>query len=289
MDVLIALLAALAVIAFGLAMAPRPAAREAGSRTGWFERAVERRRRSLLAARLHVDARAFTLAGWATPPALVVGGLVLGSPVVAVAGGLAGLVVPRLYLDALVRAQRRRSEAEAPHLLQIAVASLSAGRTYLEALQEARSRTSDRWIRADLDHIIGQFHLDVPLERSIAEVRAWTVGRNLALLWDNLAICIGNRIPASRAKGLFVELNSTVQFNTQVQNEVKARTSGQRLQIWLLAAIVPGLFFYLKLINASFFDVLDQTAVGRFVLFPAAVALEVLGIALSFRLSRVEV
>jgi len=229
------------------------------------------------------------VACWATPPGLVLGGLVLGSPVVAVGGGLAGLLVPRLYLDWLVRAQRRRSEAEAPHLLQIVVASLSAGRTYLEALEEARARASDRWLRDDLDHVISQFHLDVPLERSIAEVRSWTAGRNLGLLWDNLAICIANRIPASRARGLFVELNSTVQFNVQVQTEVRARTSGQRAQIWLLAAIVPGLFLYLKLINPGFFDVLDQTVVGRYVLFPAAVCLEVLGIALSFRLSQIEV
>jgi Flp pilus assembly protein TadB len=288
MDLLIALLAALSVGAFGLAVAPRTAPAVA-VRASWFERAVARRRRQLRAARINVDARAFTLACWATPPGLVLGGLALGSPVVAAGAGAAGLVVPRLYLDALVRGQRRRSESEAPHLIQIVVASLSAGRTYLEALQEARSRAADRWVRADLDYIIGQFHLDVPLERSLAEVRAWTVGRNLGLLWDNLAICIANRIPASRAKGLFVELNSTVQFNTQVQSEVRARTSGQRLQIWLLAAIVPGLFFYLKLVNASFFDVLDETAVGRFVLFPAAVCLEVLGVVLSFRLSRVEV
>jgi hypothetical protein len=34
--------------------------------------------------------------------------------------------------------------------------------------------------------------------------------------------------------------------------------------------------------------VLDATTVGRFVLLPVAVALEVLGIVLSFRLARVE-
>ena len=289
MDLLAALVAALAVIAFGLAVAPRPEASGPVDRRSWFDRAVERRRHQLRVARLNVDARTFTLASLATPPSLVLAGLALGSPVVAVAAGLAGLLVPRLYLDALVRAQRRRSEAEAPHILQIIVASLGAGRTYLEALEEARSRATDRWVRADLDYIVGQFHLDVPLERSIAEVRGWTTSRNLGLIWDNLAICIANRIPASRAKGLFIELNGTVQFNVQVQSEVKARTSGQRMQIWLLAAIVPGLFFYLKLVNASFFDVLDQTNVGRFVLFPAAVCLEVLGVVLSFRLSRVEI
>jgi Flp pilus assembly protein TadB len=173
-------------------------------------------------------------------------------------------------------------------MLQVTLASLAAGSTYLEALQEARARAGDRWLRDDLDHVIAEFHLGVPLERSIAQVRTATAGRNLALIWDNLAICIANRIPAARAKGLFVELSSTVQFNVQVQQEVRARTSGQRAQIWLLALIVPGLFFYLRLIDPDLFTVLDATAVGRWVLLPVAVALEVLGIVLSFRLARVE-
>jgi Flp pilus assembly protein TadB len=288
-DLLIALVAAAATLMLGLGTAPsRPGVANRSEPRSLLNRAVEKRRRQLRAARLHVDARAFTMVCWLAPPALALGGVLLGSPVVALGACAAGFAVPRLYLDALVRAQRRRSEAEAPRLLQVILASLTAGRTYLEALKEARARASDRWVRDDLDHIIGQFHLDVPLEQSIAEVRATTAGHNLALIWDNLAICIANRIPASRAKGLLVELASTVQFNVQIQQEVRARTSGQRAQIWLLAAIVPGLFFYLRLINPDFFAVLDGTAVGRYLLFPLAVCLEVLGITLSFRVARLE-
>ena len=110
----------------------------------------------------------------------------------------------------------------------------------------------------------------------------------MALIWDNLAICLANKIPTSRAKGLFNELASTVQFNVQVQQEIRAKTSGQRVQIWLLAAIVPGLYLYLRFINPDFFFVLDQTAIGKFVLFPAAMALEILGLVLSFRVAQVE-
>jgi Flp pilus assembly protein TadB len=289
-DLLIALGTATSTLLLGLATAPAPpaAAGPAAIHRPLIERLTERRRRQLRAARLHVDARTFTLACLASPPLLALGGLVLGSPVVAVAAGAAGLALPRLYLDALVRAQRRRTEAEAPRLLQVLVATLAAGRTYLEALGEARVRVADRWLRDDLDHVISRFHLDVPLERSIAEVRAATAGRNLALVWDNLALCIAHHIPAARAQGLLTELSSTVQFNVQVQQEVHARTSGQRLQIWLLAAIVPGLFLYLRMVDRGFFAVLDDTVTGRFLLLPAAVLLEVLGVVLSFRVSRVE-
>jgi Flp pilus assembly protein TadB len=289
-DLLIALCAATSTLLLGLASAPDPGGPAAGAgRRPLLEHAVERRRCQLRAARLHVDARAFTIVCLASPPLLAVGGLlVLGSPVVAVAAGAAGLALPRLYLDALVRAQRQRTEAEAPRLLQVLVAALVAGRTYLEALVEARARVADRWLRDDLDHVISRFHLDVPLERSLAEVRAATAGRNLALVWDNLAVCIAHHIPAARAQGLLTELSSTVQFNVQVQQEVHARTAGQRLQIWLLAAIVPGLFLYLRLVDRDVFAVLDDTATGRYLLLPAAVLLEVLGVVLSFRVARIE-
>lgn len=289
MDLLIAAMVATAVMVLGIGTAPM---RERDSnrppRTSFFQRSVEKRRGQLRAARLHIDPRTFTLVCWLSPPLLLLTGFLIGSPVAAIGGGALGFAVPRLYLDALVRAQRRRTEAEAPRMLQVMLASLTAGRTYLEALQEARTRATDRWLRRDLDHIIGQFHLDVPLEQSIAEVRETSAGRNLGLIWDNLAICIANRIPASRARGLLVELASTVQFNVQVQQEVRARTSGQRAQIWLLAAIVPGLFFYLRLINPDFFVVLDSTIVGRYLLFPLAISLEVLGVVLSFRVARIE-
>ena len=288
MDLLIAVVAAAAVLILGIATAPRRREMPQRTRASLFQRAVQRQRTQLRAARLNVDARRFTLLCLATPPVLVLAGMILGSPVVAVVGGAAGFAVPRLYLDALVRAQRRRTEAEAPRLLQVILASLASGSTYLEALQEARARATDRWLRDDLDRVIADFHLGVPLERSIAEVRSATAGRNLALIWDNLAICIANRIPASRAKGLFVELSATVQFNVQVQQEVRARTSGQRAQIWLLALIVPGLFLYLRMLDSSLFAVLDATTLGRWVLLPAAVFLEVLGIVLSFRFARVE-
>jgi Flp pilus assembly protein TadB len=287
-DLLIAVVAAAAVLLLGVATAPGRHDAARPPRGSLLDRAVQRQRVRLRAARLNVDARRFTLLCLATPPLLVLAGLVLGSPVVAVVGGSAGFAVPRLYLDALVRAQRRRTEAEAPRLVQVILASLASGSTYLEALQEARGRAADRWLRDDLDHVVAEFHLGVPLERSIVEVRSATAGRNLALIWDNLAICIANRIPAARAKGLFVELASTVQFNVQVQQEVRARTSGQRAQIWLLALIVPGLFLYLRVLDSSLFDVLDATTLGRWVLMPVAVFLEVLGIVLSFRFARVE-
>ena len=130
--------------------------------------------------------------------------------------------------------------------------------------------------------------LDAPLHDSLREIRARTTTRNLGLVWETLTICAENQLPTQAARSLLFELSTTVQFNVQLANEVRARSAGQRAQIWLLAVIVPGMYLYLRLTNPQLLSVLDETMMGRFVLLPLAAALEVVGVALSFRIARFE-
>lgn len=286
MDVIAATCVALAVIALGLGFLRRPAGKD--SLRDWLRRHVRRREAELQAARIHTDPRTYVILTLIAPVLLFAIGL-LQSIVIAALGAIAGLLLPKIYVQFLVRAHARRSEAEAPKLLQVLLANLSAGSTYLDALRQARLSARDEWIQEDLDYVIQRFLLDVPLETSIREVRARVRSRNLGLVWDNLAICCANRVPTQTAQALFTELASTVQFNVQLANEVHARASGQRIQIWLLALIVPGMYLYLRLLNPDFLSPLDDTALGRYVLVPVAALLEVLGLYLSYRLSRFEV
>jgi len=286
MDVLAATGVALAVLALGLGLLKRPG--QTTSVQNWLRRQMERRQAELRAARIQADPRSYLVLTLAAPVVLFAIGL-LQSIVLAVLGVVAGLLLPRIYVLFLIRAHARRSEAEAPKLLQVLLANLTAGSTYLDALRQARLAAQDDWIREDLDYVIQRFLLDIPLETSIRGIRARVRSRNLGLVWDNLAICCANRVPTQTAQALFTELASTVQFNVQLANEVHARASGQRVQIWLLALIVPGMYLYLRLLNPDFLSPLDDTALGRYVLVPLAVLLEVLGLFLSYRLSRFEV
>jgi len=242
-------------------------------------------RQRLAAARIAGNPQTYVAMAFLAPVCLFAVGW-LQSPVLAAFAGATGLLVPRLYLAWLVHAQSRRSEFEAPRLLQALLAGLTAGNTYLDALRQARLSCTDPWIREDLDYVVQRFLLDVPLHESLLTVRARVVSRNLGLIWETLMICAGNQLPTQAARTLFVELSSTVQFNVQLANEVRARSSGQRAQIWLLAVIVPGMYLYLRLMSPQLLSVLDETAVGRYLLVPLAAALEVLGLTLSFRIAR---
>jgi tight adherence protein B len=284
-DVLAATCGALAILALGLGLQKRPP--EARSLRGWLRRQRERREAEVRAARIHANPDTYLALTLAAPVVLAAVGSVQ-SIVFAVIGAVAGLLLPRFYVRFLIRSHAHRSEAEAPKLLQVLLANLTAGSTYLDALRQARISAQDEWIQEDLDYVIQRFLLDVPLETSIREIRARVHSRNLGLIWDNLAICCANRVPTQTARALFTELASTIQFNVQLANEVRARASGQRIQIWLLALIVPGMYLYLRLLNPEFLSPLNDTSLGRYVLVPVAALLEVLGLYLSYRLSRFE-
>ena len=285
MDVIAAGCLSLAVLSVGLAV------RRGSSTSASLRRLVERltahHRQRLATARIAGNPQTYVAMAFVAPVSLFALGWVQ-SPVLAVFGGATGLLVPRLYLAWLVHAQSRRSESEAPRLLQAVLSGLTGGSTYLDALRQARLTCTDPWIREDLDFVIQRFLLDVPLQESLQVVGDRVVTRNLGLIWETLMICAANQLPTQAARTLFFELASTVQFNVQLANEVRARSSGQRAQIWLLAVIVPGMYLYLRMMSPQLLSVLDETAVGRYILFPLAAALEVIGIALSFRIARFE-
>jgi Flp pilus assembly protein TadB len=282
-DVIAAGCLSLAILCLGLAFRrSRPKSRSSRS---LVERLTAHYRRRLAEARIAGNPTTYVAMGFFAPICMFGIGW-LQSPVLAVFAGGVGVLVPRFYLAWLVHAQSRRSESEAPRFLQAVLSGLSAGGTYLDALRQARLTCTDPWIREDLDYVIQRFLLDLPLHDSLQAVRARIATRNLGLIWETLTICAANQLPTQAARTLFVELSSTVQFNLQLANEVRARSSGQRAQIWLLAIIVPGMYLYLKLMSPQLLSVLDETAVGRYILFPLAAALEVIGLALSFRIAR---
>jgi Flp pilus assembly protein TadB len=275
---------AAAILSLGLAI-PRVANRGRPGRL--IERLQRHHQQRLAQARISVNPRRY-LALSLLAPLLLFGIGWLESPVLAVFGAASGFLMPRFYLAWLVHLQARRSEAEAPRLLQALLAGLTGGSTYLDALRQARLTNSDPWIREDLDFVIQRFLLDAPLHESLREIRARTTTRNLGLIWETLTICAEHHLPTQAARSLFFELSTTIQFNVQLANEVRARSSGQRAQIWLLAVIVPAMYLYLHLTSPQLLSMLDQTVMGRFILLPMAAVLEVAGIALSFRIARFE-
>ena len=76
--------------------------------------------------------------------------------------------------------------------------------------------------------------------------------------------------------------------NQSIARQAAAESRGLRLQAAILAIVIPGLFLYLTVANGELITPVTATPLGRYVLLPAAALLEVAGIVLSWRITRLE-
>ena len=93
---------------------------------------------------------------------------------------------------------------------------------------------------------------------------------------------IASRLPYDRAGILVAAVADRLAFEERLDEEIRARTAGLRSQVLLLALVVPALAAYLALTVPSLAATLAQP-IGRFVLIPAALSLEVIGVIASRR------
>jgi Flp pilus assembly protein TadB len=93
---------------------------------------------------------------------------------------------------------------------------------------------------------------------------------------------IASRLPYDRAGILIAAIADRLAFEERLDEEIRARTAGLRSQVVLLALVVPAIAAYLAFTVPSLAATLGQP-IGRFVLIPAAMALEVVGVMASAR------
>ena len=94
--------------------------------------------------------------------------------------------------------------------------------------------------------------------------------------------------PAVAAAEVLAQLGEATRTNQSIARQAAAESRGLRIQALVLAVVIPLLFVYLLLVNPELVAPVTDTALGRFVLLPAAALLEVAGVWLSLRVARLE-
>ena len=214
-------------------------------------------------------------------------GLILSVPM-AIVGVVAGAFVPRLYLRYLVAGEARAADDEAPRVLRAMVNRAAAGGTYPDLFSAAVEVARHRWVKADFEELLGRYYANEPLAEALAALRPRQAGRNLALVFDALTVLAVTHQPASAAADVLGSLNEAARSNQSIARQAAAESRGLRIQALILAIVIPALFFYLLLVNRELVAPVVDTTLGRLVLLPAAALLEVAGIVLSWRATRLE-
>lgn len=240
----------------------------------------------------HPDRAALLEAGWSRSLAewefvrlaAVAAGLVIVGSFGALPLGLVGAVVPSMAAR-MVAVRRREDRArETVALLQMTLAGLRSGVSLTEALRLAASAHADGGL-APFVRAVRAFDLGAPLDAALRDARADARDRRVVLSLDALSLCVSEQLSAARCAMLIASAADRLVFEQRMSDDVRARTSGLRVQIVLLAALVPGLALYLALTVPGMAETFT-TPLGRFVLLPIAALLETAGILASKHLVR---
>ncbi|NJD26907.1 MAG: hypothetical protein FIA92_01255 [Chloroflexi bacterium] len=269
----------------GTAEGPETSIRD--SVRGWWGRRVAGAAELIAKARLELSPRtliAITIAG-----PLVLGAIgFLLSPIVGLVGVGVGLLLPRAYLDYLVRGEARAADDDAPRILRAMVNRAAAGGTYPDLFAAAAEAARHRWVRSDFEEAQARYYAAEPPADILLGLRRLQASRNLRLVVDALAVSIRTQQPASAAGQVLATLGEAARANRSIARQAASESRGLRIQAAILAIVIPAMFLYLSAVNPELIAPVTSTALGQYVLLPAAVLLEIAGIVLSWRVTRLE-
>lgn len=212
---------------------------------------------------------ACVLVSFATPLPLV--------PLVAL-----GALAPSILLRSRGAAVRWRARLATTHLLRATEAAVRSGASLPESLRRAAEGSDDRLAVRPFIEALRAFDLGAPLDQALrASALVASDSRSRTAL-ETIAMGITSRLPYDRAGVLVSAVADRLSFEERLEEEVRARTGGLRAQVILLALLVPIIAVYLALTVPSLAATLEQP-IGRFLLIPAALTLEVLGLIASGR------
>ncbi len=242
----------------------------------------------------HPDRTALADAGWARPLReweAVRAGLVVAAVVLAAAAGwppaLGSLaaVAPSIWIRARAAAARDRAHRAILPLVVATEAALRSGAALPDALRRALVSEPDALATRPLRSALDAFDLGASLASSLVAAADTSRDERVAAVFGTVALGVGERLPRERLADLLGAVASRLAFEDGLAREVAARAAGVRQQQRLIALLVPGIAAYL-FVTMPVLAATLASDLGRFVLVPAAAALEVAGLVLSARVVR---
>jgi Flp pilus assembly protein TadB len=208
-------------------------------------------------------------------------GLALAGPLGALPGALIGAAAPSIVARTVAARRRDERARQTVALLQMTLAGLRSGASLTEALRLAAGSGHEVAL-SPFAAAVRAFDLGAPLDVALRDARAQARDRRVILGLEALSLCVAEQLPATRSATVIASAVDRLIFEQRTVDDVRARTSGLRLQVVLLAALVPGLALYLAMTVPGMRETFTMP-LGRFVLLPMAAILETAGILASRR------
>lgn len=242
----------------------------------------------------HPDADALLDAGWSAGVRrweAIRLGIAAGACLVVLASGITVVIVgiaiaaPSLWIRLRAEAARDRARRSFGRVLASTESALRSGLSLPDALRRGVEATSDALASRPLRDALRAFDLGEGLDMALTGAALRCRDERARVAIGSLALGIAERLPRERLADLMAAVADRVSFEERLDDEVRARAAGARQQQRLLAAVVPALALYLSVTMPTLAATLGSD-LGRFVLIPAAIGLETVGILLARRVIR---
>jgi tight adherence protein B len=201
--------------------------------------------------------------------------------------GLIGLLIGPLLASTLVKhriAKRRKQfEAALPDALGLIASSLTAGHTFLRAIQmmteEAPPPLSEEFAR-----LVSETRLGDPVVDALDRMAQRLQIRDLD--WVVQAIRIQQQV-GGRLADLLHTLADFIRAREEVRREVAVLTAEGRISAWVLTALAPFMAFAINFVSPDYMKPMFH-GVGLIVLMGTA-AMVAMGSFIIFRMTKIEV
>ncbi|MGI8806335.1 MAG: type II secretion system F family protein [Acidimicrobiales bacterium] len=209
--------------------------------------------------------------------------LITGSILMGAAGTAAAVLVTTRVLRRRVTKRTKAFTAQLPDALSLVASSLSAGHTFLRAVQmmceESAPPLSEEFSRLVSETRLGD-NVTEALERMAQRLQV----RDLDVVVQAIRI---QQSVGGRLADLFHTLSDVIRARDEVKREVQILTAEGRMSAYVLAGLVPGLFIMIRLVNPTYIKPM-YSGVGLYVLIGCALSV-VAGLFVILRMVKIDV
>jgi tight adherence protein B len=209
--------------------------------------------------------------------------LATGSALFAAAASIVSVLVAARVLRRRVTKRTKAFCAQLPDALSLVASSLSAGHTFLRAVQ-MMCEESPPPMSEEFSRLVAETRLGDSVTEALQRMAERLQIRDLDMVVQAIRI---QQTVGGRLADLFHTLADVIRARDEVKREVQILTAEGRMSAYVLAALVPGLFVMMQLINPTYVEPLHH-GLGLGVLLACAGSVCV-GLVVILRMVKIEV
>jgi tight adherence protein B len=209
--------------------------------------------------------------------------LLLGSAPMAAAGAIISILITARVVRRRVSKRRKAFSAQLPDALSLVASSLSAGHTFLRAVQmmceESAPPLSEEFGRLVAETRLG-YNVTEALERMSGRLQI----RDLDMVVQAIRI---QQTVGGKLADLFHTLSDVIRARDEVKREVNILTAEGRMSAYVLAGLVPALFLMMRVMNPAYIKPL-YNGTGLIILIGCGVSV-VVGVLVILRMVKIDI